>query len=223
MSSKAQRTGLTLLSSFVVACWGIWLVDAITPGTLAGLGIRPRSMDGLSGVIAAPFLHGTLSHLSANSVPLLALGGLLLLADAKRFLSATLWAALGSGLVAWLLGPSGSVHIGASGIVFGYLGFLLSRGWFTRRLGLIALSLAVTAVWGGLVLGVLPGEAGVSWQSHVGGLLGGVWAARGVGKRPSRRTAGAGSGWRGLLGRGQAPARSTSSARRGRGKVGAGS
>ena len=212
MSTKFQRRGLSLLAGFVVACWAVWLADVVTPGTLAGFGVRPRSGDGLAGLLAAPFLHGDLAHLSANTLPLLALGGLLLLADAKRFLSATLWAALGSGLAAWLLGPSGSVHIGASGVVFGYLGFLLSRGWFARRAGLIVLSLAVTAVWGGLVFGVLPGQPGVSWQSHFGGLAGGIWAARGGAPRRSSRV----GGWRErLLGRGNAtPASSRGTASR---------
>ena len=90
---------------------------------------------------------------------------------------------LGAGLMSWLLGASSSVHIGASGVIFGYLGFLMLSGWFARSFGSILLSLAITALWGGLVFGVLPGQAGISWQAHLGGFLGGVLAARSLVRR----------------------------------------
>jgi membrane associated rhomboid family serine protease len=118
------------------------------------------------------------------------LGGLVLLQDTRRFVVTTLFAALGAGLAAWLFGAPRSVHIGASGLIFGYLGFLLSHGWFARQLGTAALGLAVAFVWGGLVFGVLPGQPGVSWQSHAGGFAGGLWAARHAARhapRPRRR------------------------------------
>jgi membrane associated rhomboid family serine protease len=85
---------------------------------------------------------------------------------------------LGSGLTAWLLGAPGSVHIGASGVIFGYLGFLMLSGWYARSVGSILISLVVTVLWGGLVLGVMPGTPGISWQAHIGGFIGGVLAAR---------------------------------------------
>jgi membrane associated rhomboid family serine protease len=85
---------------------------------------------------------------------------------------------VGSGLTAWLIGAPGSVHIGASGVIFGYLGFLILSGWYARSLASILLSLLVIALWGGMVLGVVPGQAGISWQAHLGGFVGGVLAAR---------------------------------------------
>jgi len=121
--------------------------------------------------------HST-EHLLANTVPLLVLGWLIMLRDAKHFIPVTLLAMLGSGLCAWTFGASGSVHIGASGVVFGYLGFLIFAGWFARSLGAIALSVLVTALWGGLVFGVLPGPPGISWQAHLGGFVGGALAAK---------------------------------------------
>ena len=135
-------------------------------------------MQGLWGIAAAPFLHANLEHLLSNTVPLLVLGWLVMLRDARHFWPVTIIAALGAGLTAWTFGAPGSVHIGASGVVFGYLGFLLLAGWFARSVGSILLSLGVAAAWGGLVFGVLPGQPGISWQAHLGGFIGGVLAAK---------------------------------------------
>ena len=101
-----------------------------------------------------------------------------MLRDARHFVPVTLGAMVVSGLMSWLLGAPGSVHIGASGVIFGYLGFLMLSGWFARSLGSVLISVLVTVVWGGIVLGVMPGQAGVSWQSHLGGFMGGVLMAR---------------------------------------------
>lgn len=176
-----------ILLAFVAVCWLVLAVDAVVPGSFAEFGVQPRALQGLRGIPLAPFLHGGMAHLTANSVPLLVLGGLVLLADERRFLSITLWIVLGAGLAAWMLGAPNSVHIGASGVVFGYLGFLLSHGWFARRVGMILLSLFVAGVWGGLVFGVLPGQAGVSWQSHAGGFVAGVLAARSLSRRTVKK------------------------------------
>jgi membrane associated rhomboid family serine protease len=176
-----------LLGGFVLMCWIVLAVDAVLPGSFAVFGVVPRSLNGLRGIPLAPLLHGNVAHLMSNTVPLLVLGALVLAADDRRFLTVTLWSVLGAGLAAWLLGAPRSVHIGASGVVFGYLGFLLSHGWFARRVGMILVSLFVAGVWGGLVFGVLPGQSGVSWQSHAGGFVAGVFAARHVAKRPARR------------------------------------
>ncbi len=177
----------SILLAFVAVCWLVLAVDAVVPGSFAEFGVQPRALQGLRGIPLAPFLHGGMAHLTANSVPLLVLGGLVLLADERRFLSITLWIVLGAGLAAWMLGAPNSVHIGASGVVFGYLGFLLSHGWFARRVGMILLSLFVAGVWGGLVFGVLPGQAGVSWQSHAGGFVAGVLAARSLSRRTVKK------------------------------------
>jgi len=178
-----------MLLAFVVVCWVVLAIDAVVPGSFAVFGVQPRDLSGLRGVPLAPFLHGNVAHLASNSVPLLVLGGLVLLADERHFLMVTLWTVLGAGLAAWLFGAPRSVHIGASGVVFGYLGFLLSHGWFARRAGMILLSLFVAGVWGGLVFGVLPGQAGVSWQSHAGGFVAGVLAARTLARRPAKKRA----------------------------------
>jgi len=186
-----QRAFLLLA---LLACFGLVLAaDAVTGGALTAYGVQPRSATGLRGILLAPFLHGSWAHLAANSVPFVVLGGLVLLHDVRRFATVTLFAILGAGLAAWLLGAPRSVHIGASGVVFGYLGFLLSHGWFAKRFGTALLSVAVAFVWGGLIFGVLPGQPGVSWQSHAGGFLGGLYAARHA-VRPVRRRRGAQTG-----------------------------
>jgi membrane associated rhomboid family serine protease len=138
----------------------------------------PRTIEGLRGIVFAPFIHANVAHLVANTVPLLVLGWLVLVRDARHFIPVTLLSMLGAGLCAWLLGAPGSVHIGASGVVFGYFGFLLLAGWFARSVASIAFSALVTIAWGGLVLGVLPGQPGISWQAHLGGFIGGALAAK---------------------------------------------
>jgi membrane associated rhomboid family serine protease len=114
------------------------------------------------------------------------LGWLVMVRDAKHFIPVTLLSMLGAGLFAWTFGAPGTVHIGASGVVFGYLGFLMLAGWYARSLGAIVISILVTVLWGGLVFGVLPGQPGISWQAHLGGFLGGALAARMLAPRGSR-------------------------------------
>jgi membrane associated rhomboid family serine protease len=167
-----------VLGGTVTTVWAAFAAQVVTGDALLAYGIRPRTVDGLWGIFVAPVLHANPEHLLANTVPLLVLGWLVLLRDARHFLPVTLFSVLGAGLCAWTLGAPGSVHIGASGVVFGYLGFLILAGWFARSVGAIALSVLVTAIWGGLVFGVLPGQPGVSWQAHLGGFVGGVLAAR---------------------------------------------
>lgn len=182
-----MKQGAFALVGFVVLCWITLALDAVLPGSFAVFGVVPRSLNGLRGIPIAPLLHGNMAHLVSNTVPLLILGALVLVADDRRFLTVTLWSVLGAGMAAWLFGAPRSVHVGASGVVFGYLGFLLSHGWFARRVGMMLVSLFVAGAWGSLVFGVLPGQSGVSWQSHAGGFVAGVLAARHLAKRPVKR------------------------------------
>ena len=153
-------------------------VNTVLGGALLRFGIVPRTADGLLGIFVAPFLHANLNHLIANTIPFLLFGWLVMLRDRKHFLPVTLFALLGSGLLAWTLGAPGSVHVGASGVIFGYLGFLLLSGWYARSFTSVVLSVGVALLWGGAVMQVLPGTPGISWQGHLGGLIGGIFAAR---------------------------------------------
>jgi membrane associated rhomboid family serine protease len=180
---KVPRSRAVVLGGSVLVLWTVFVVNLLLGGALLVYGIVPRSEIGLRGILFAPFLHGSYAHILANTVPFLILGWLVMLRDPRHFLMVTLMAMVGSGVMAWILGAPGSVHIGASGVIFGYLGFLMLSGWFDRSIGAIVMSVVVTALWGSLVFGVLPGVPGVSWQGHLGGFIGGVFAARYFRKR----------------------------------------
>lgn len=177
------RFNALLLAGPVAVFWAVFVVDALLGGALNVMGIHPRSGWGLLGVLFAPFLHGSLAHVISNSMPFLFLGWMVLAGGVRQYLGVCGVGALTAGLVPWLVGAPGSVHIGASGVVFAFFGFLLLRGWFERSVGSVLVSLAVALFWGGLVFGVLPGQPGVSWEAHLGGFLGGALCARWFARR----------------------------------------
>ena len=176
--TRSLKTQVVTLGASVMALWATFGVNVLMGGALLRFGIVPRTTDGLFGILAAPFLHVNMAHLVTNTISFLLFGWLVMLRDRRHFGVVTLMAMLGSGLLSWTLGAPGSVHIGASGVVFGYFGFLLLAGFYARSAGSIVLSLAVAVLWGGTVFGVLPGTPGVSWQGHLGGFIGGVLGAR---------------------------------------------
>ncbi len=172
-----------VLFGLVAFMWLVQIVNALVfQGRLAGLGVHPRALSGLVGILFAPFLHGSFAHLIGNTLPLVVLGWFVMLRRKRDLLYVSASAALVGGLGTWLIGPSLSVHVGASVLVFGYLGYLLVRGFLERSFWSIAGSLAVFFLYGGALFGVLPGDVGISWQSHLFGLLGGVLAARALAK-----------------------------------------
>ncbi|MBM7516513.1 rhomboid family intramembrane serine protease [Nocardioides nitrophenolicus] len=164
-------------AGFVALLWAIELVDVAASHRLDGWGIRPRSGEGLLGILAAPLLHGGWGHLSANTVPALVLGFLALATGIGRGLVATAIIWLLGGLAVWLVAGSGSIHLGASGLIFGWLTYLVAQGFVDRRPVEIAVGLGVLVVYGGVLWGVLPGTPGVSWQGHLFGAVAGVVAA----------------------------------------------
>ena len=159
---------------------GLWVLeglDQLSGNALDTYGIHARDVDGLPEIFSAPLLHAGWDHLVSNSVPFFALGLLVLLGGVARWVVSTLVSVVSSGLTAWLLTPAGPIVLGASGLIFGWLTYLLVRGIWSRRPGQVALAVVVLLVYGGLLWGVLPGAAGISWQAHLGGAVGGVLAA----------------------------------------------
>ncbi|MEA5536314.1 rhomboid family intramembrane serine protease [Crocosphaera sp. XPORK-15E] len=177
--SREMKTHAMILGSFVAIFWVTELLDmSIFRGRLDRFGIIPHSLVGLRGILFAPFLHGNLAHLIGNTIPFVVLGWLVMLQETSDFWIVTFLTMIIGGFGVWFFGAPGSVHIGASILIFGYLGFLLLRGYFQRNFASICLSVIVGVLYGGLVFGVLPGRPGISWQGHLFGFLGGVVAAK---------------------------------------------
>ena len=193
MNSPATDTRPTLGRALIVVggilavMWALELLDAVTLNALDSFGIQPRQLSELPNILWAPLLHFGWPHLISNSVPFLVLGVLTYLSGTGRFVATTLISAIVSGLTAWLLAPPGSITAGASGVIFGYLTYLLVRGFYTRKIGQILLAVVVFAIYGTVLLGVLPGTPGVSWQAHLGGAVGGVLSAWWLHGRDLRR------------------------------------
>jgi membrane associated rhomboid family serine protease len=165
-----------VVGAFAVLLYLIEIVDAILPANLDNLGIQPRTLGGLDGVLLAPLLHHGWSHLFANTVPVLVFGFLAMAGGLGQWIAVTVTVWLASGMGVWLTGAAG-VTVGASGIAFGWLAFLLVRGVFARSFGQLAVAVALFLFWGSTLLGVLPGNPGISWQGHLFGALGGILAA----------------------------------------------
>jgi membrane associated rhomboid family serine protease len=170
--------GLIVLMALVAVAWVTELADFIVPGRwLDSWGIRPRNLGGLWGILFAPLLHGGFPHLMANTVPFLTLGFLVMLRGIGTFVGVSLTIMVLGGLAVWLLAPGNTIHIGASGLIFGYIGYLISRGYFERSFGSIAIALLVAVVYGGALWGVLPSDPRISWQGHLFGFLAGIATA----------------------------------------------
>jgi membrane associated rhomboid family serine protease len=182
----AQVDGLRALGALVAIMWGVEIVNALDSYRLDNDGIVPRSVAHLDGIVFAPFLHASFGHLLSNTVPFIILGFAIALAGARRLLLVSLIVALVSGAGTWLTAPGGSVTVGASGVVFGYATYLISRGLFNRKLVELGLGLVVLVVFGGALLYDLIPHTGISWEAHLFGGIGGVLAAAGLAReRPS--------------------------------------
>ena len=189
MSDEKTRDGrfdgLRIVLGMATVMWVLEVIDQLADNQLDQYGIEPRDGDGLIGVVAAPFLHGGFDHLVGNTVPFLLMGFVIAAQGAARVIAVTVIVALVSGLGTWLIAPDNTVHIGASGIVFGYASYLLTRGFFNRSALELAVGALVAVVYGTALLGGLVPEDGVSWQGHFFGAVGGVVAARGLATRSS--------------------------------------
>ena len=176
-TSRVLRTPVGVLVTGLAVMWTIEIVDTVAlSDRLQRNGIWPRSAAGLDGVLWAPFLHADYGHLASNSVPLLLLGGLVAIRGMRYWARVTVVAALAGGLLTWLLAGSGN-HIGASGVVFGYLGAILGAAVFERRPRALAPALLVIGFYSGILVGLVPQDS-ISWEGHLFGMAAGVVAAK---------------------------------------------
>lgn len=176
--------------------WGVELADALDRHHLDQYGLRPRTLEGLEGIVTTPFLHANAGHLLSNTVPFVLLGWVLMLSGLRSWLVVTGLVMLVGGLATWLVAPSG-VIIGASGLIFGWLGYLLARAFFARRILWIIVAGLVVLFFGSLLSGLLPSfDSHISWQAHVCGFAAGIGTAwllhpRGLARRRPVRPGGA--------------------------------
>ncbi len=172
------KEGARVVFGIAAAMWVVEVVDSLDSHRLDRDGIVPRSVSHLYGIVFAPFLHASFGHLIANTIPFVLLGLAIALASAARVVAVTAIVALASGVGTWLTAPAGSVTLGASGVVFGYATYLISRGMFNRRIGELAMGVVVGVLFGGALLSGLLPHSGISWQAHLFGGIGGVLAAQ---------------------------------------------
>src|SRR3954469_8375394 len=174
-----RQQALVVVAGLVAVMWVVEVIDQVFSGAdLDQYGIRPHDApDGLLGIASAPFLHAGFGHLIGNTIPFLVLGAMIALSGLARVVSATLIVALVGGLGVWLFAPSGTDHIGASGIVFGYASYLIARGIFSRNMLHLGVGVFVIAIYGTTLLFGLAPRDGISWQGHLFGAVGGVVAA----------------------------------------------
>lgn len=175
--SQSQRQGLTLLIGIVALMWVIEVVNTLDSNNLDFDGIYPRNFDRLWGVFSAPFLHVSFAHLISNTIPFLFMGAIIAMRGAARLAVVTAIVIIVGGIGTWLIAPAGASTVGASGVVFGYAAYLLTRGLFDRSVVELLIGLVVGVVWGGALLSSLVPHYGISWQAHACGAVGGVIAA----------------------------------------------
>ena len=191
---KDRLGAIILLLTFVAAIWVVYLVNSLLfDGSLNRYGLSPMALPyrwlsefepslpylagSLRGILLSPLLHGSFSHLMSNTFPLLLLGGFVAIRGAKTIIGVSLLVIVLGGLLVWIVGRP-AVHIGASGLVFGYFGFLVAQGWYERSIVSIVVAVGVLLLYGGIIFGVLPQSGFISWEGHLFGLVAGVLAAR---------------------------------------------
>jgi membrane associated rhomboid family serine protease len=178
---------LLIMLLLLAGMWVLEFFDQLSGNELDQLGIHAQEIDGMPEIFTAPFLHAGWDHLISNSLPFLVLGFLVLLGGLARWLVSSLIIIVMSGLTAWFLTPPQTIVLGASGLIFGWLTYLLARGIWSRRPAQVVVAVLVLLVYGGLIWGVFPSSPGVSWQAHLGGAVGGVLAAWLLHRRAIRR------------------------------------
>ncbi|MDT4918716.1 MAG: hypothetical protein QOH89_3416, partial [Pseudonocardiales bacterium] len=186
---------LIIMCSVGALLWVVQIVNAADDYDLDRFGVKPREVDGLWGIVTMPFLHNSYGHMFSNTVPLVLVGWVLLLSGLRTWATVTAIVVIAGGVLTWLVGPGHFVIVGASGMIFGWLGYLLARAYFSRKLKWIVVAVLVLIFFGTLLFGLFPTlNSDVSWQTHVCGFVAGVGAGallhpRGGETRRLRRSA----------------------------------
>jgi membrane associated rhomboid family serine protease len=174
---QEREGGIGLLLAIVALMWVVEVVNSFDSNRLDSDGIYPRNVDHLWGILTAPFLHVSFAHLISNTIPFLFMGVIIALQGAARLALVTGIVIAIGGLGTWLIAPAHSITVGASGVVFGYAAYLITRGFFDRSVLEVVIGAVVGVVWGGALLSSLVPHYGISWQGHACGAIGGVLAA----------------------------------------------
>lgn len=186
------RRALFVMVAFLAILWVVQLGNVADHYQLVNsYGIRPRDVRSLPDILLAPFIHVSWTHIESNSGPLFVFGFLAAYRGVVRFLGLTALVIIASGLAGWFFGPHGTLGVGASGVVFGYLGYILVRGFFDRH-GIDIMIGAVMALCFAYQFTVLVPRSGIGWQAHIGGLVAGVvggWVFRDRSARAARKRA----------------------------------
>lgn len=171
------RSGLSFAALYVIVIWAVHLINGLLfGGVLIFFGIHPLDLSSIWHIFTSPLLHADFGHLISNTVPGAVFSFLIGMSGKRVWWEVLAFVVIVGGLGTWLLGGVGTNHIGASGLVYGWLGYLLVRGIFNRSLSQILVGIVLGVFYSGLVWGVLPGTPGVSWQAHLFGALGGILA-----------------------------------------------
>jgi membrane associated rhomboid family serine protease len=191
---QVQRQGIMLLIAIVGVMWVIEIINSLDSNHLNTDGLYARNVSHLWGIITAPFLHASFQHLIDNTIPLVFMGLIIALRGAVRLALVTAIVIVLGGIGTWLIAPSGTITVGASGLVFGYASYLLTRGVFDRSWLELGVGILVGVVWGSALLTSLVPHYGVSWQAHLCGGIAGVVAAWVLRDKRAAQARAAGSG-----------------------------
>lgn len=166
-----------LIVGITAVLWMIEIFNISIDHSLCIYGIYPRTEFGLRGILLAPWIHGSVEHLMLNTIPFIVLGSFIAGEGKKRFIKVTLFIVIFAGSATWLAAAKG-YHVGLSGVLFGYFGYLLAIGYYNRDLVSILLAAVVIFFYGSMIWGVFPSEGPVSWEGHLFGLLAGILSAK---------------------------------------------
>lgn len=167
---------LTSVIKIIILLWIIYGISLLIPN-IKQYGIIPRETSGIIGIFTAPFLHADVYHLMANTTSFFIFGCVLGIMEPLLFFPILCNIAILGGLATWILARQAN-HIGASGVIFGMFGYIVAAGFFKRKFIFIIISLLIIFIYGGMITQVLPGDPGVSWESHLFGFLAGIFTAR---------------------------------------------